>query len=63
MMIYLRLSPKAGNSAVLSHWQALSGLRLDDKPEKTRQKYIIGINPITNKAGVMPSVSVEPDLF
>jgi hypothetical protein len=28
------VSPKAGNPAILSHWQNLSGIRLDGKPEK-----------------------------
>jgi hypothetical protein len=32
------VSPKAGNPAILSHWQKLSGIRLDDKAEKVITK-------------------------
>jgi hypothetical protein len=56
--LFETVSPKAGNTTVLSYWQKLSGLRLDGKPEKTRQNGIVGINPRTKKSGVVPSVSV-----
>jgi hypothetical protein len=61
--LFETISPKSGNPVVLSHWQELSGLRLDGKPEKTRKNDIVGTNPITKKAGVTPYVSTEPDIF
>jgi hypothetical protein len=57
------VSPKAGNPAVLSHWQKLSGLRLDDQPNNPRPKSKLRSNPVTNEKGVVSTVAAEPDLY
>jgi hypothetical protein len=41
----------------------LSGIRLDGKPEKSKQRNVGWSKPITKKAGLIPAVSAEPDLF
>jgi hypothetical protein len=57
------VSPKASNPLILSHWQTLSGIRLDGKPEKIKPRNSRGSKSVTNKAGVIPTVFAESDLF
>jgi hypothetical protein len=57
------VSPKSGNPAILSHWQKLSGIRLDGKAEKVITKVSRGSKPTSKKTRVEPAASLEPDLF
>jgi hypothetical protein len=57
------LSPKAGNPAILSHWQKVSGIRLDGKAEKVNSKVSQGKKPTSKETRVEPAASLEPDLF
>jgi hypothetical protein len=57
------VSPKAGNPEILSHWQKLSGIRLNGKAEKSITKVIRGSKPTSKETRVEPAASLEPDLF
>jgi hypothetical protein len=57
------VSPKAVNPAILSHWQKLSGIRLDGKAEKVNSKVSRGNKPTSKEIRVEPASSLEPDLF
>jgi hypothetical protein len=57
------VSAKAGDPVILSHWQTLSGIRLDGKPEKVNPGNSRGSKSITKKTGAIPTVLAEPDLF
>jgi hypothetical protein len=60
---YETVSPKAGNPEILSHWQKLSGIRLDGKAEKVKSKVSRGNKPSSEEIRVEPAASLEPDLF
>jgi hypothetical protein len=55
--------PKAGNTAVLSHWQTLSGLRLDGKSVKAKSKEKFRGTTATVDVGVIPAAAEAPGLF
>jgi hypothetical protein len=55
--------PKAGNPAILSHWQKLSGIRLDGKAEKVNARVSRGIKPTSKENRAEPAPSLEPELF
>jgi hypothetical protein len=55
--------PKEGNPAILSHWQKLSGIRLDGKAEKFKSKVSRGNKPTSKETRVEPAASLEPELF
>jgi hypothetical protein len=57
------VSLNAGNPAILSHWQKLSGIRLDGKAEKVNSKVSRGNKPTSKETRVEPAASLEPDLF
>jgi hypothetical protein len=57
------VSPKAGYPEILSHWQKLSGIRLDGKAEKVNSKVSRGNKPTSKETIVEPAASLEPDLF
>jgi hypothetical protein len=57
------VSPKAGNPAILSHWQKLSGIRLDDKAKKVNDRVSRGSKPTSKENRVEPAPSLEPELF
>jgi hypothetical protein len=55
--------PKAVNPAILSHWQKLSGIRLDGKTEKVKSRISRVRKSTSKEARVVPAASSEPDLF
>jgi hypothetical protein len=55
--------PKAGNPAILSHWQKLFGIRLDGKAEKVNSKVSRGNKTTSKETRVEPAASLEPYLF
>jgi hypothetical protein len=55
--------PKAGNPAILSYWQKLSGIRFDGKAEKVNSKVSRGNKPTSKDTRVEPAASLEPDIF
>jgi hypothetical protein len=57
------VSPKAGNPAILSNWQKLSGIRLDGKAEKVNARVSRGSKPTSKENRVEPAPSLEPELF
>jgi hypothetical protein len=57
------VSPKAGNPAILSHWQKLSVLRLDVKTEKVKSRSINVIKSTSREARVVPAEISELELF
>jgi hypothetical protein len=56
-------SPNAGNPEILSHWQKLSGIRLDGKAEKVMARVSRGSKPTSKDNRVEPEPSLEPELF
>jgi hypothetical protein len=57
------VSPKAGNTEILSHWQKLYGIILNGKAEKVNSKVSRGNKPTFKETRVEPAASLEPDLF
>jgi hypothetical protein len=58
--LFETVSPKAGNPAVLSHWQKLSGIRLDSKAEKVNIRVSRGRKSTVRENRVEPAPNVEP---
>jgi hypothetical protein len=64
MMIFFEtVSPKAGNPAILSHWQKLAGIRLDGKTEKVKSRISRVSKSTSKEARVVTSAISQPDLF
>jgi hypothetical protein len=57
------VSPKSGNPVILSHWQKLSGIRLDGKAEKVNARVSRGSKPTFRENRVEPAPSLESELF
>jgi hypothetical protein len=57
------VSPKAGNPEILSHWQKLSGIRLDGKTEKVKSRISRVSKSTPKEAKLVPTEISEPDLF
>jgi hypothetical protein len=57
------VSPKAVYPAILSHWQKLSGIRVDGKPEKIKSRISRGSRSTSKEEMVVTAVFAEPDLF
>jgi hypothetical protein len=55
--------PKSGNPAILSHWQKLSGIRLDGKTEKVKSISSRVSKSTSREERVVPAEISEPDLF
>jgi hypothetical protein len=57
------VSPKAGNPAVLYHWQKLSGLKIYDKPVNDKARDRPRGTHARLDERVIPAAAVEPGLF
>jgi hypothetical protein len=57
------VSPKAGNPAILSHWQKLPGNRLDGKTEKFKSRSSRVSKSTSREARVVPAEIFKPALF
>jgi hypothetical protein len=57
------VSLKAGNPAIISHWQKLSVIRFDGKTENVKSRIIRESKSTSKEARVVPAATSEPELF
>jgi hypothetical protein len=57
------VSLKAGNPAIISHWQKLSVIRFDGKTENVKSRIIRESKSTSKEARVVPAANSEPELF